>query len=224
MICKKEEKREGQAGKRWIKVFQFWAVTRGSDWVWIVGPFQLSPTESLAPSPFFLTCCLLSSSLSHLHFSTGALVTLTVTPQSRLPGNTYAVQISSRQYLHHNGDIGGCCLINHTRPNRLHATSSLAPGVRDNLDNKYPFSVSTSFLLPSTHAKRSPTIHPSKLLAHVTLLFRKRKAVLPACESLSECAPVSSIALSCYARQSSFVYKFSPTSARFFVVTIRPTC
>jgi hypothetical protein len=148
-------------------------------------------------------------SLSHLHFSTCASVTLKATPPTRLPGNTYALQISLRQYLHHNG---GCCLINHTRSNRLHATSSLAPGVRDNLENRFPYSFSSSSLLLSTHAKRSPTIYPFKLLAHVTLLFRKRKVVLPACESLSECAPVSLIALSCYARQSSFVYNSSPTS------------
>jgi hypothetical protein len=155
------------------------------------------------------TFSFLPLSLSHLHSSTCTSVTLTTTPSTRLPGNTYALQISSRQYLHHNR---GCCLINHTRSNRLHATSSLAPGVRDNLENKFPDSLPSSSLLPSTHAKRSPTIYPFKLLAHVTLLFRKRKVVLPACESLSECAPVSTIAISYYARQSSFVHNSSPTS------------
>jgi hypothetical protein len=65
MICKKEEKREGQAGKRWIKVFQFWAVTRGSDWVWIVGPFQLSPTES--HSYLLLSLSLAAFCLGHSH-------------------------------------------------------------------------------------------------------------------------------------------------------------
>jgi hypothetical protein len=181
----------------------------------IVGPSihlsHVTCTFTFTPSlshPHFHTLTF-TPSLSHLHFSTCASVTLKATPPTRLPGNTYALQISLRQYLHHNG---GCCLINHTRSNRLHATSSLAPGVRDNLENRFPYSFSSSSLLHSTHAKRSPTIYPFKLLAHVTLLFRKRKVVLPACESLSECAPVSLIALSCYARQSSFVYNSSPTS------------
>jgi hypothetical protein len=104
------------------------------------------------------TFSFLPLSLPHLHSSTCTSVNLTTTSPTRLPGNTYALQISSRQYLHHNG---GCCLINHTRSNRLHATSSLAPGVRDNLENKFPDSLSTSSLLLSTHAKRSPTIYPS---------------------------------------------------------------